>query len=112
MYCSPEGLQKKKERGKKEKTQQTKPPHFSIGGQEKKWERCSILRLLAQLPEAYLQDKKRNMTCSVYSEIQETSLKVVLNALFFSELQRPFQSFQQGSISQVILSVHVCIYDS
>jgi len=54
MYCSPEGLQKKKERGKKEKTQQTKPPHFSIGGQEKKWERCSILRLLAQLPEAYL----------------------------------------------------------
>lgn len=36
MYCSPEGLQKKKERGKKEKTQQTKPPHFSIGGQEKK----------------------------------------------------------------------------
>lgn len=52
------------------------------------------------------------MTCSVYSEIQEISLKVVLNALFFSELQRPFQSFQQGSISQVILSVHVCIYDS
>lgn len=54
MYCSPEGLQKKKERGKKRKKPTNKTPHFSIGGQEKKWERCSILRLLAQLPEAYL----------------------------------------------------------
>jgi len=36
MYCSPEGLQKKKERGKKRKKPTNKTPHFSIGGQEKK----------------------------------------------------------------------------